>query len=396
MSLNASTINRQLTPTLTRQPARSLAAQPPHTTSVPTVAEVDRIAAAREPVVRNLQITQAYHEIAQAMAARVGAGATWCVFATWASKQAGQTIRQEDMLHVAGVVASHGPHLVDWLPGAWRLWWRVGLPSVLGSGIPFFQLSTLRAALDRTSDAIARGNLKVFAEIGREFARFLAGCARDDTYHEERIDAFCSALKPGDAPEGQNLLRQAFRHYYQAMFETDDKVRTELLYLANLEIGYHEQTRLQPEIQEAMDVVQRMVTEIEETRHVWWRAFDRSRAALSAAAATAYRRALTEVIMSLDLPDGRIQLGADLAISYPPALQSLILPELRRLVTVIDPTPDSLSHSGAGDWANLGQRMHFIGEMFRAYHNDDRLLEAPFSQPQVAAIKAGYRPVGSL
>ena len=63
--------------------------------SIPTTVDVDRIAALSEPVIRNLQITQCYHELAAAMAARVS-GANWCTFATWASRQAGQTIRQED------------------------------------------------------------------------------------------------------------------------------------------------------------------------------------------------------------------------------------------------------------------------------------------------------------
>ena len=65
---------------------------------MPTVADVDRIAALADPVLRNLQITQCYCELSRAFAARTGgAPANWCTFATWASKQAGQTIRKEDL-----------------------------------------------------------------------------------------------------------------------------------------------------------------------------------------------------------------------------------------------------------------------------------------------------------
>jgi len=60
---------------------------------VPASAEVDRIATLGDPVLRNLQITQCYHELASALAKRTGPHANWCTFATWASKQAGQTIR---------------------------------------------------------------------------------------------------------------------------------------------------------------------------------------------------------------------------------------------------------------------------------------------------------------
>jgi hypothetical protein len=91
---------------------------------------------------------------------------------------------------------------------------------------------------------VARGNLKVFVEIGLEFARYFE--AADPA-------AFVEGLRPGDPPEGQRYLRQAFARYEQARLEPDAKTRAELTLLANLEIGFHEQTRLQPEIRESLD-----------------------------------------------------------------------------------------------------------------------------------------------
>ena len=68
------------------------------TAAAPTVADVDRVATLTDPVVRNLQITQSYGELSRAFAALTGGGpANWCTFATWASKQAGQTIRKADL-----------------------------------------------------------------------------------------------------------------------------------------------------------------------------------------------------------------------------------------------------------------------------------------------------------
>ncbi len=66
--------------------------------NVPKVDDVDRIADLNDPIVRNLQITQCYYEISQAVARFAGTSANWCTFATWASKQAGQTIRAEDLV----------------------------------------------------------------------------------------------------------------------------------------------------------------------------------------------------------------------------------------------------------------------------------------------------------
>jgi hypothetical protein len=65
---------------------------------VPTVEEVERIVAVADPIIRNLQITQGYHELSLAGAALLSIVANWCAFATWASKQAGITIRQDGRL----------------------------------------------------------------------------------------------------------------------------------------------------------------------------------------------------------------------------------------------------------------------------------------------------------
>ena len=63
-------------------------------------ADVQRIAGIKSPVLRNLEITHAYSLLAAAVAERSSSGANWCVFATWASRQAGATIRGEDALDV--------------------------------------------------------------------------------------------------------------------------------------------------------------------------------------------------------------------------------------------------------------------------------------------------------
>ena len=69
--------------------------------SAPSVDEVRRIAAIANPVVRNLEITHCYSRLAAAFAARGGEGANWCTYATWASRQAGRTIRGEDTARAA-------------------------------------------------------------------------------------------------------------------------------------------------------------------------------------------------------------------------------------------------------------------------------------------------------
>ena len=76
--------------------------------SVPTVSDIDTIGAIGDPVIRNLRITQCYHELSRAVGERVAPGANWCTFATWASRQAGQTIRGEDFARaVDDILGSH-------------------------------------------------------------------------------------------------------------------------------------------------------------------------------------------------------------------------------------------------------------------------------------------------
>jgi hypothetical protein len=59
-------------------------------------------------------------------------------------------------------------------------------------------------------------------------------------------------------------------------------------------------------------------------------------------------------------------------------------------------TPDSLNESGAKDWVDFEERMHFITDFFRAYQERQLLFEAPFSPEQVAILKSGRRPAGPL
>jgi len=272
--------------------------------------------------------------------------------------------------------------------------------------------------LARAVYAMARGNRKVFEEIGFEFARFAATCLNDPALGLEKIERFCEALRPGEPPDGQQYLRQAFTRYYQAFFESDTKTRAELMLLANIEIGLHEQTRLQPEIAEAMDAAfvdrrqfrLRLIKALfpyrgwlARVRLFFLRLFDRPSpfdAALDILLAEARRQAhlvITEYLMTLGLPHGaRLRLGEDVPADFPASLKQIILPDLRALLDKIDRTPDSPRGSGAVDWAYLPDRMHFIGDLFRCYQESPALFEPPFTAEQVAALKAGRLPEGRL
>jgi hypothetical protein len=325
-----------------------------------TVEEVGRIAGLRDPVIRNLQITECYSRLA----AGVGAGgANWCTFATWASKQAGCTIRGEDLDAALRRELGRNASLLHPIRSFWRRLLRRGLfdrESRLGGVI--WRLHTPFDAFELASDAVARGNRKVFEEIGREFARYLT------------LD-FGTFMEGLQDPE----LRQAFTHL-EGGRATGDR---ELIVLANLEIGLHEQQRLQPEIREALDAAtapsQSLVVRI-----FGW-PLQRQLTRLS-------REVITGSFMVLTLPGAALSLARHLDIT----LAAPSNPELVGLIARFEPTPPAVDNCGAHDWSELHQRMHYISHLFRAYDTDPELAGPPFTPAQVKLIQAGRLPDGSL
>ena len=366
----------------------------------PSVAEVDATAAMAEPVLRNLRITAAYAQLSRAFAAWLPGGANWCTFATWASRQAGNTIRKED---IARVVAD-------------RLRARFAERPVLRHahrvlGVSVERLSALAGdvtqalpGIDRASHMVAVGNRKVFEEIGREFARFLQ-------LLPTAPETFVAGLRPGPPPEGQDLLRGAFTNYQRARDAGDGALASQLLLLGNLQIGLHEQTRLQPEIRGAMDAALLDVADVRRAmlehlgtvieagllRRVHLREGPRLLNSVADTMAEEVREVVrivvTDRMMSIGLPHDRmLRLGSDAATTFDGPLSTLTHPELVTLLREYDITTDTPSGSGAVDWSVLPQRMHFIADFFRAYHTDRTLFDPPFLAAQLQAIAAGRVP----
>ena len=384
----------------------------------PTIEEVRRIVAVADPVVRNLQITQAYHDLSTAIARLTGAGANWCTVATWASRQAGQSIRREDLL------AALRRLLLETRAT------QVNLDTMLEASMPingpqpesfFGALDTLWQAVDpaeafrRTSDAVARGNVKVFAEIGAEFARFLAMFGDDrSTVSQDSLAAFSKSLRPGDPPDGQRYLAQAFDHYVQAMTAEGVKVKAQLLLLANLKIGFHEQTRLQEEIVEAMNAPvvhprvlrRRLIGELfpnRSSRLRYWLArlarrlepLVEARDELAEEIQRAGRRVITATLMTLELPTGEVlKLDQKPPGKPPDVLKTIDHPELSAFLAQI--MAGASQDARVADWGDLAERMRFIAGLFRTYHLARALFDPPFDAGQVAVIRYGGRPEGRL
>jgi len=380
--------------------------------AAPRVEDVRRIAAMDNPVIRNLEITECYAELSAAMRPRTGGAADWCTFATWASRQAGSTIRGEDLLDLLAQHLGTRSWLLAPLASASRVLLRKGLfqpDTALGRAIR--EIHTPFDAFERASAHVASGNLEVFAEIGAEFARFFATVPADAREDSPECLAFAAGLTPGPPPGGQDYLREAFAHYQRQRRDADPSSRASWMLLANLKIGLHEQTRLQPQIAAAVDapidtaddlgdrVLHALIPESRSWSHV-------VHGPLSALAGLVARRisreatkvtrdVVTAKLMILELPGTVLFLGRGIESPVPAALGSP-LPFLASFVTDYDPCPPGGTACGATDWCDLRQRMHYIVHLFRSYAQDATLSSRPFSADQIAAFRAGRIPDGRL
>ncbi|HEX6063354.1 MAG TPA: hypothetical protein VFZ04_03990 [Longimicrobiales bacterium] len=360
--------------------------------TAPSVTEVERIAGLAEPAGRNREITACYHQLSRALCESLGAVANWCTFATWASRQAGSTIRGDDLRAALDQQLARATELAAVIRQAAALARQAHPAQARQLEETIRSFLRQQGALQRASAAVARGNLKVFAEIGREFARFLEAFPDAESRTPPNLQRFLATLRPGPPPDGQQLLRDAFAAYHAAC-TTHETQRSQLVLYANLLVGFHEQTRLQPEIREALDTAR---AELDGLRAPllrllvpsWWlrlrqaitRALGR-RLPLDAAidriidqVCEEIREVITAELMTLALPTGTLRLGRTQSASFPPSLQQmdypplvqfLARPELARTV----PRPDER------DWSEFSYRMHFIAQLFRAYQETPELQQ---------------------
>ena len=211
--------------------------------SIPTIENVARIAGINDSVIRNLNITQGYYELSQAMSKYTDGNPNWCTFAVWASKQAGQSIRKEDLSRSFEIFFHNSPEITLLLNTLSQHSDVIkNLPEIKAVSSFIIKFLNPDASFEHSAQAVSEGNKIVFSEIGGEFARFLSVFKSENDFTEENISKFCSAFKPGNPPDGQQMLKDAFTSYFEARKQTDEKAKAEMILYSNLLIGYHEQT----------------------------------------------------------------------------------------------------------------------------------------------------------
>jgi hypothetical protein len=170
-------------------------------------------------------------------------------------------------------------------------------------------------------------------------------------------------------------------------------------------IGLHEQTRLQDNIEGALNapfserVYERFGAAGPKLLHRPLRALLRAGVRFFANALLQdWQRLATCLLMKLAAPNGEdIPLGRDL----PPERFDALLAEpknrdLLDLLARFDADLHTTRGSAAVNWTVLADRMRFIAELFRVSQRDESWFEPPFQPAQRLEIEAGRVPPGRL
>jgi hypothetical protein len=364
---------------------------------------VGDIAGMADPVLRNLWITQRYHEFAVALRdAGLGEDATWCAFAVWASKTAGATIRGE-------VLPARAKQLLldNEATQAALHRFNHGLVGRAVQNLTHVHLDQLvEGVTGDVSRQIAAGNVLVFAELAPIFADLLHAYDLKPASAQELAAAITPALASLGTGADAASAATAFDSYGRALFAPAE--RATLILQANILAVAHEQRRLQPAISGALnaaisDTLKKLV-EDDIVRHIPTatarHALDGLTDDLCKVLDEAWDTALTESIMQLVTASETFDLRRDV----PPLPDGMFPSGLRKLNGTAaesafaqwDKTAGSGAPSGAHDWAVLDERMNFIVILFRSRQNDGSLFDPPFTATQLAEMAQGQLPPGPL
>jgi hypothetical protein len=377
------------------------------------VDQVPRIVALEtQPVLRNLLITQCYHDLSREIGRVLGAhNANWCTFATWASKTAGRFIRNEEVpvLFRKLLEDSHGfqARATRMLHGLRGLHPAMAL-------IPEHGLLGLAdKIMHDVSNQIIAGNLKVFAELAPVFSRFIH-LFDNDRFDDKGADILLSSLRVGPSgKDGQSLLREAMEHFIAAARERDPIIKAQHMLIANAQTGLHEQIRLQPFIAGSLNApVEDVLSGIWQDHHhaapepslfgrihaLW----DRMGAAVVHDAEKVWDTFSAIELMTLAVPGQVLHLGSAL----PPVQKKPLYPEplvqiqnhdayaLLEQYDALD--PEAEGRVGATDWTSLAQRMRYILALFRSRQQEATILGQPFSDAQHSELWLDRVPSGAL
>ena len=378
-----------------------------------TVAQANAIAAMTDPALRNLKITQGYHDLKTALTRLFGAkNVTWCGYATWASKTAGAFIRGEEVPTLIRRYLDGADHVPPSIAGANT---RLSVVHQDASVDHSFITATIEDVMRDVTKNVGLGNLLVFQELAPLYAKWLETFPKlPAAFDQAVIDRFVtSTFTPGPVDEGgQDLLIQAFRTYYDAMFQKEPAAKAQQMFFANALVGYHEQIRLQQPIVSSLDapLVDVFLGRAKSQARSRLPAFlhgavevvvDDVLRPLAVRVEDEWHKVSTRWLMSLTIPDIVLDLGKDVpGLSaeqmFAEELAVATFVPLVEILAKLDRTANTVTGSAASDWGELADRMNFVVDFFRTRQQDSSLYRQPFTDAQVDVILADAMPIGAL
>jgi hypothetical protein len=363
-----------------------------------------------DPVLRNLWVTQTYNEISRELRSFVGHDQiSWFSFAKWASKQAGRTIRGEDVPHRVHLLLEKDAQyhrLLDQLNGKLLVRFE-------GSALRREHVAThVLGLVNQLSEKISGGNIKVFMDLAPVFSRFIERFRDDAAPNHAKFELFLHELDTVPMFAGREpMLYSAFKKYYQAKFETDPKTKAELILTGNAHIGVHEQTSLQSDIENGLGVPAHEVQHWFSTGIKAGIPFHRHHevdaelgphlSPLARLVNHAWCTEATDHLMRLVLPEKALHMGQDVPTvhgqpMFPEELAELQHEDLLAIAHEYDRSWNTTVGSAAHNWTRLGDRLHYIFDLFRSHQRQLNLYDECFTGEQLAAMRAGRVPAGPL
>ena len=367
-----------------------------------SAAHVKAVLAIDDRVLRNYWVTQSYADLAAKLSALLDPdSANWCTFGTWASCTVGKNLRGEalpDWLQKR-VVGSNG------MMGTARVANAAIRDANIERGfqriVPEHVGDVVRELFGACAMNLSEGNTQVFAEIAPAAATFIrcyGSAAHDASSARSKVLTVCEG-----APEfeGTNRLRAGFAHWCDAMAETDRTRRSQLIFAGSLQLGAHEQNHLQGPIAGSMDMGLNQSLALLKNRVFddvpGLDAVEDALRPLGRAISDLWGDLMTELLGTIETPDGVLQLNEDIPLLpghafVPSDLQPVVIDDLVVLLERFDRAQPDGHRSRAIDWVKLDDRMNFITNLFRSRHHRRSLFDPPFEHSVVVEIEAGRVP----
>jgi len=367
---------------------------------------IEEVVAIRDRLLRNYWVTQTYADLSSALRALLAPDTSnWCTFATWASCTVGASMRGEALPHwlhdrvllpdgLMGAVSATKEHH--------------GWSSVVGfvdDLTPEHLLEVTRELLGEMAINLSDGNTEVFAEIAPPAAQLLRAYVGDEINADDARASVLAACDGAVEFGGVNHLRAGYSLWCDALTTPDQTRRSQLILAGSLHLGVHEQNHLQPVIVSSMDMGVNQTASRLKTKLVHNALDDK---VVNATLDDVLRPAvhgigdlwddvMTATLGTLSSPEGTMRLDHDVPDrgggSFVPAdLDPVVIEELAALQRQFDRAGENGRGSLALDWANFGDRMNFITNLFVSRHHEPVLFGAPFSAAELVDLCAERAP----